>query len=238
MSKIEETLNNADKSKGFSPGESASAEFISEYSSLDMKEDMIGLYSSINSLRPEVPKRVIQFIGSRQREGTSTIAREFAIISVAEFGKTVLLLDMEKPDQHRYFKITTGCSLEDVLRNGKSIEDALCRIGDSRLFISAITKSFISSPLVFESLMGTSFREKLHQFDLVIIDSPSAAVSPDGLSIASMVDGVVLVLEAEKTRWPMANSIKEKIIRNGGKILGIVFNKRRHHIPGFIYKRL
>jgi Mrp family chromosome partitioning ATPase len=52
------------------------------------------------------------------------------------------------------------------------------------------------------------------------------------------VDGVVLVLEAEKTRKPVAENLKNRILQNGGNILGMVFNNRRYHIPESVYKRL
>jgi protein-tyrosine kinase len=64
------------------------------------------------------------------------------------------------------------------------------------------------------------------------------SASPDGIAIARRVDGVVLVLEAEKTRGPVAENLKERIQKNGGNLLGIIFNKRRHYIPEFLYKRL
>jgi Mrp family chromosome partitioning ATPase len=83
------------------------------------------------------------------------------------------------------------------------------------------------------------FWKKLRQrFDLILIDSPPATTSPDGLALSSKVDGIVLVVEAEKTRWPVAESTKNRILSSGGKILGIVLNKRRYHIPDFVYKRL
>jgi len=88
-------------------------------------------------------------------------------------------------------------------------------------------------------LTQCDFFEKLRQrFDLILIDSPPATTSPDGLDISPKVDGIVLVVEADKTRWPVAESVKERIKRSGGKILGIVLNKRRYYIPNFIYKRL
>jgi len=76
------------------------------------------------------------------------------------------------------------------------------------------------------------------QFDLIIIDSAPAFSSADGVGISSSVDGVVLVMEAETTRWPVTEEAKGRIIRNGGNILGIVLNKRKYHIPEFIYRHL
>ncbi len=56
--------------------------------------------------------------------------------------------------------------------------------------------------------------------------------------MASKVDGVILVVEAEKTKWRTARHVREQIERVGGNILGIVFNKRRYYIPQSIYKYL
>jgi len=36
----------------------------------------------------------------------------------------------------------------------------------------------------------------------------------------------------------VAENLKTKILNSGGNILGLVFNKRRYYIPGFLYKRL
>jgi Mrp family chromosome partitioning ATPase len=58
------------------------------------------------------------------------------------------------------------------------------------------------------------------------------------LAIVSKVDGIILVLDAEKTKWRVARHVRERIEIAGGNILGVVFNKRRYHIPQFIYKYL
>ena len=58
------------------------------------------------------------------------------------------------------------------------------------------------------------------------------------MGLVSQVDGVILVVEAEKTRWQVALNVKEKILQHGGNLLGVVFNKRQFYIPNFIYKYL
>ncbi len=250
MSNNEEALKKSTKFRGSIPGESALREYIPKgavstrgrlkNSDIDIEENMISLFHSINSLLPDSQKKVIQFIGSAEEEGTSTIVREFAAVSVNKFGKTVLLMDTDtqKPSQHLFFNINPMISCEDVLRDDKPSDDALNQIENSRLFLSAVSNSVSSTTRIFKSLKNSNFWEKMRHFDLILIDSPPATTSPDGIAVSRIVDGVVLIVEAEKTRWPVTESVKEKIIKNGGKILGIVFNKRRHHIPGFIYKRL
>lgn len=183
-------------------------------SKLRMDEEMIGLYQTIDSLLSHYPKKVIQFIGSREGEGTSTIIREFARVSATKFNKLVLIVDADrrKPSQHLFPNIKPEHRPACLLVSTKQISD---------------TQRF-----------GTLWEKLRQRFDFILVDSPPATSTPDGLSFSPKVDGVVLVLEAEKTRWPVAESVKAKIVQNGGRILGIVFNKRRYYIPEFIYKKL
>ena len=75
-------------------------------------------------------------------------------------------------------------------------------------------------------------------FDLIIIDSPPISESSAILAASSKVDGIILVMAAETTRWPVTARLKERIEKSGGHILGIVLNKQRHYIPDFIYRHL
>ena len=52
------------------------------------------------------------------------------------------------------------------------------------------------------------------------------------------MDGVVIVIEAGKTREQVAVRAKKELEEAGGKVLGVVLNKRKFYIPEWIYKRL
>ena len=109
----------------------------------------------------------------------------------------------------------------------------------SNLSVSPSCNSRAFTPELFNSPRFDGFWTNLkHNFDLVLIDSPPLTVSPDGLALASKVDGVILVVEADKTKWRTARHVREKIEMVGGKMLGVVFNKRRFYIPQSIYKYL
>jgi protein-tyrosine kinase len=204
-------------------------------------EKEIRVYQNLAAVISDSTKKVIQFIGSREGEGTSTLIREFARVSATKFGKLVLLLDADqhRPSQHLFFHIVAECGWQEVVRDNGPIEKALHQFGETRLFIGPSSQNFASNPQIYNSLLLDVFWKKLKQrFDLILIDSPPATTSTDGLAISSKVDGVVLIVEAEKTRWPVVESVKDRIARSGGNILGIVLNKRRFYIPDFIYKRL
>jgi len=245
MTKIYEALENAKvevfqgESKTYPPrpGETASPSTFS--GSAIAKE--IRVYQALASVIQDSTRKVIQFIGSRTGEGTSTVVREFARVSAAKFGKSVLVLDADQhhPTQHLFFHIIPDCGWQEVVRDNKPIEKALHQIGETKLFVSPSSEYSPSHPHVYNSLLIDDFLNKLRQrFDLILIDSPPATTSTDGLTISSKVDGVVIVVEAEKTRWPVAETVRDKIKRSGGSILGIVLNKRRFHIPDWVYKKL
>lgn len=93
--------------------------------------------------------------------------------------------------------------------------------------------------ILFESKSLDAHIEKMKkQADWVLFDSPPINSFNDSIALAHRVDGVVMVVEAEKTRWEVAQSAKQRVESGNGKILGIVLNKRRYYIPEFIYKRL
>ena len=201
----------------------------------------IRLYQNLSVLIPDSNRKIIQFIGSREGEGTSTVVREFARVSASKFGKLVLLLDADQyhPTQHLFFNIQPECGWQEVLQDNGPIDKALYQIGETRLFVSPSSRNFVSDLHTLNSLLIDDFWKKLRErFDLILIDSPPATISADGLALSSKVDAIVLVVEAEKTRWPVAESVKDRINRSGGNILGIVLNKRRLYIPEWVYKRL
>jgi Mrp family chromosome partitioning ATPase len=49
------------------------------------------------------------------------------------------------------------------------------------------------------------------------------------------MDGVVLVVEAEKTRWEVAEQAKRTLEDSGARVLGAVLSRRQFHIPAAFY---
>ena len=207
------------------------------------EKEMITLFRNIDVHLESIHGKVIQFIGAQRGEGTSTVIRDFAMVSAARLGKSVLLLDADhqNPSQRLFFRIDPRFGLEEIVRDKESFEKASFRIGDTNLHVCVYQSpknSSFSPQHLYSPEIKELWADLRNMFDLILIDSAPADASPDGITMSRFVDGVVLVLEAEKTRKPVAENLKNQIARNGGNLLGIVFNKHRHHIPDFIYKRL
>lgn len=101
----------------------------------------------------------------------------------------------------------------------------------------------IGSDLSFNWHGSMKFRQesidKLRShFDYVLIDCPSLRLSGDVLGIASLVDGVFLVVEANRTLGHQVLHAERQIQAAGGMIYGHILNKRKYFVPRWIYRRL
>jgi len=245
MSKIYDALEQARKVRITAdiPKEPSSASLSVDLSQgvragdVDMEQEMVTLYQMIVASLPDTDHHSVLFIGSKSNEGTSTIARQLAKTVSLRMEKAVLLIDLDRsrPDLHVYAGLKP---VEDV-GSETSTQTALCQVEESSLYVMPLFQKTMMTPRTLDSAKGNVFWEPLKErFDLIIVDTPPATMFPDGLAIVSQVDGVILVVEAEKTRWQVALNVREKIEKHGGNILGIVFNKRKFYIPDFIYKYL
>ncbi len=225
---------------------------------LDFSEEMIRLHMNLEVLLPFAEKRILQFVASRRGEGTSTMARAYAKVVATEFRKRVLLLDadlgefpqkslkkahtsngrapseMESPVETA---LVEPSLVPDVIKE-RLIEKALVEPGDEPYFFFPVLTPQPGAPSVGQSfLIESLFTTLRERFDVVVVDSPPVHRSSRSLVIARQADGVVIVVEATRTRWPVAKSAKRAIANAGGNVVGMVLNKRRTYIPSLLYKR-
>jgi hypothetical protein len=76
------------------------------------------------------------------------------------------------------------------------------------------------------------------EFDHSIIDCPPLKTYGDLLSIAPFVDGVLLVIEANRTRRDEPRQAECNIAAAGGKLLGFILNKRTYEMPVWLDRML
>jgi Mrp family chromosome partitioning ATPase len=205
---------------------------------LQMEREMGRLYQNVSPLLSE---GVIQFVGSRKREGTSTILHEFGLFLAVRVNKSVLLVDADRShmSQHQAFGMLPKISLQRIMSESGSVEGALCQVNTSRAFLCLLYEGTGErSQQNFAMNCGDLWNKLRKTFDYVLIDSPPIGASDEALALCSSADGVILVVEAEKTRSRVLSHLKARVAQRGGNILGLVFNKQRYYIPDWIYKRL
>ncbi|HEV2884254.1 MAG TPA: hypothetical protein VGW36_05315 [Pyrinomonadaceae bacterium] len=75
-------------------------------------------------------------------------------------------------------------------------------------------------------------------FDYVLIDCSSLAVSSEAATLAPIVDGISVVVKAAKTRRSQIQRCQQIIESAGGNFLGFVLNQRQYPVPSWLYRRL
>ncbi|MDR3579661.1 MAG: CpsD/CapB family tyrosine-protein kinase [Oryzomonas sp.] len=207
---------------------------------LAMDREMFCLYQNIEYLLP-TPAKTILFIGLQGGEGVSTIVRDFARMATSKLDKSVLIMDAahHNPSEHLFFDIKGGSGWKDIMGKVEPADKASHQAGNTKLFLVPISPQHVLTQHVNDHPAATGFLEGLkNKYDFILIDSSPAITSPDSIAISRFTDGVVLIVEAERTRKQVVENVKNKIVRNGGNILGVVLNKRKYYIPEFMYQRL
>lgn len=72
----------------------------------------------------------------------------------------------------------------------------------------------------FEALLGHAER----MFDTVLVDSPPVAIGSPATALASLVDGVVLVVRAGACDVRAVQLARQRLQDSGGRLLGVVLN--------------
>ncbi len=245
MSKVYEALQHAyeDRHEVIKaiPIERSQPVVISTLPVLMMEREVSQLQQRLSGLLPDPHHNIIQFMSCRNDEGVSTIVQEFARVLVEKKGKSVLLVDgdSEKMTQHYSLGITPKMALQQIMSNGGNLDQAITPVMHSRLFLAHLTggteEDIQHDGVDSSSDLWVHIRQK---FDMIVIDAAPIDTSDKGLESCAAVDGVVMVVEAEKTRSYVLSNLKEQIVHNGGNLLGVVFNKQHHYIPKWLYNIL
>lgn len=94
------------------------------------------------------------------------------------------------------------------------------------------TKEEISS---IDALLPALHRS---EHDLVILDLPPLEQGFVSATAASLADGVILVVEAERSHRQVIARNRDRLTRLQATTLGVVLNKRRNYVPGWLYRRV
>jgi uncharacterized protein involved in exopolysaccharide biosynthesis/Mrp family chromosome partitioning ATPase len=104
-----------------------------------------------------------------------------------------------------------------------TIQESLSAIGN----VHAIRQSFI-----------TSLEKLRRKYRYVLVDCPSLKESQDAVLLAPLVDGIVLVVEADRTRKEQLRYAERALESAKGKMLGHILNKRSYIVPDWLYHKM
>lgn len=184
--------------------------------------------SILLSTAGHAPKSLL-ITSSLPSEGKTTTATNTAI-SLAQTGAKVLIIDadMRRPRLHAVFNIGNGEGLSTLLSSELSDAETLAVIKqDPNTKLHLLTSGPIPpnpAELIGSDQMSNLLQFLSKEFTHVVIDSPPIASFTDGVLIASMVDGVILVVHAGKSSRQVIRRSRQLLNDIGAKIFGVVLN--------------
>jgi len=186
------------------------------------------LRTQILNQMSEEGKNVLLVTSPGPGEGKTLTALNLAISFSHQFNKTVLLVDanIRNPSIHKYLGLEEGLGLSDYLVNQASLTDCLINPGMDRIVIfRGGTPRTNSAELLGSQRMQALLSEMKDRYPdrFIIFDSASVLTSADPLVFANFVDGILIVVEAEKTK--KEDLIKVMEMMKNKPIIGTVFNK-------------
>ncbi len=241
MSKIYEALKKAEqdrertqvraRARPLSPGAAGDQEHGAE-------EDYQKLRASLVSFAVPSGLHIILVAAPRHGEGATTVAIGLANALARERDSRVLLLEgnLRTPSFDGVLPLATESGLADFMA-GRAAPEALVVRLDGLNFSVIAAGGTSSGPMDFE--LWESLLERLRpQFDFIVVDGPPINSYADSSILATKVDGVILVVEADRTPVADAETAKRQLDKVGSRILGVVLNRRRSYIPAFLERLL
>jgi capsular exopolysaccharide synthesis family protein len=175
----------------------------------------------------EAPPRVLLVTSSQPQEGKSFTAVNLAV-ALAEGGDTVLLIDADfrRSACHRAFGIDPpNVGLSSILYRGLPPEVALLTTGVTNLtFLPAGPKPPDPSALLSSERARGLFQSLRERFTWVVVDSPPVLAVADAAVLASMADGVLLVVRAGATPIEAVQIARDRLESLGAQMLGVILN--------------
>ncbi|MCK9377147.1 MAG: AAA family ATPase [Syntrophobacterales bacterium] len=204
----------------------------------ELLESYRTLKTHIRFLERFHPMAIIQVTAANRQAGASTTACNLALEMACDLlDHRILLVDanLANPAVHQTFGLSKEPGLLNCLTEELELQQVVQPTFKPNLEVMAVGKAATQVMSPFDLLKFTAFLDEVRQrYTYVVIDSAPILVSSDSLNISTKVDGVILVAEANRTRFESIASIEHNL-KNNARLLGIVLNKRRFVIPKMLY---
>lgn len=186
----------------------------------------------------DAPPEVVVLTSPGPGEGKSVTCANLGItLAYAEKDTLIVDCDLREPVMHRIFDKGNTEGLVNVLAGERNLWEAsqpfLPRL---RVLTAGPATSSAAELLDSERFAEFLYRAR-EQFDYVLLDAPPMEGVSDPVILATRVDGVLMVLDAQNTRKGALRQAIRRLEAIGATVLGTVMNrvegsKASHYFEG------
>jgi capsular exopolysaccharide synthesis family protein len=183
--------------------------------------------SVLHSSRGGSP-RVILVTSSQPGEGKTTTTVNTAL-SLANLGEKVLIIDadLRKPGIHKLFGMKAEPGLSTYLQFQVDVDKLIKPVQDVPN-LSVLTCGVVPSnpaEIISSEKMRDMLEALADRYNYIVIDSPPIMNVTDPAILSTLVDGVLLVIQAGRTSRDLVSAARHELSNVGARILGVVLNQ-------------
>ena len=175
---------------------------------------------------------VLLVTSARGTEGKTVITAALAA-AMAQVGRRVIVVDsnLHQPAIHLAFNMrTTGPGLSGLLKSpgGESADVYVQRSSVASVWLLPAGAPIDNPVLLFEQKMNTILTQLRAKVDVVIIDGSALLSGAEANTLATMVDGVAVIVDAEHDKLPLLKRAREVLSSLTHTPAGVILNRLPH----------
>jgi capsular exopolysaccharide synthesis family protein len=173
--------------------------------------------------------RMLLITSAQPGEGKSILATNLAI-AMGQAGRRVVLVEanLHQPAVHANLSVQNRTGLSALVRGKSTLSEAVQVTSYPGVWaltsgpLGSTPVQILSSPAMAELLESLET-----EFDVVLLDGPSVLGAADASVLATLVEGLLLVVSLTDAKRDAVQAARQQLLRINARLLGVVVN----HVP-------
>ena len=210
--------------------------FVRRRTNSQFAEAFRGLRTNLLFSAPAGKLRSFVVTSPGMREGKTSVATNLAL-TLADTGKRVMVVDtdLRRPRVHKVFGLCNDRGLTEVLAGAATLADVVVEVEENLDVLRCGPITPKPSEMLASHAFAGLVNELEKRYDVVIFDSPPAAVVSDASILSQWTDGVLLVVRMEKTPMSWVTRAVRQLEAVEARMIGVVVNAGRQRRRSYGY---